>query len=152
NLMGAQYPELVEKADHIASVTEQEEQRFRRTIERGLSMLDEQFESMSQGNGRVLDGRTAFKLYDTYGFPLDLTQVICAERGYEVDTDTYDTALSEARERSEFKGVGSAIEEVYRQTLSRVPGRQVTFTGYDEEQSEGKLLAIIIDGRFVDSI
>src|SRR5690606_3736285 len=96
NLMGSQYPELVEKADHIAAVTEQEEQRFRRTIERGLSMLDDQFAHMSQAQERVLNGRAAFKLYDTYGFPLDLTQVICGERGYEVDTEAYDQALAEA--------------------------------------------------------
>ncbi len=151
NLMGSQYPELVEKADHIAAVTEQEEQRFRRTIERGLSMLDEQFAHMSQTQERVLNGRAAFKLYDTYGFPLDLTQVICGERGYEVDTEAYDQALAEARERSEFKGVGSAIEQVYRETLTLLPDHRVTFTGYEEQQSQATLLAIIVDSASVDA-
>src|SRR5690606_12059833 len=89
NLMGGQYPELVERKDHIAAVTEQEEVRFRRCIERGLSLLDESFAVLESQKSKVLAGRDAFKLYNTYGFPLDLTQVICGERGFEVDVAGY---------------------------------------------------------------
>ncbi len=151
-LMGGQYPELKDQASHIASVTEQEEVRFRKTIERGLSLLDERFDVLEGRKERVLDGRDAFKLYDTYGFPLDLTEVICHERGYQVDTAGYDAALTEARERSEFKGVEAAVEEIYRAASQRVPGKQVKFTGYNDEQNTAKLLAIIAGGQLVESV
>jgi alanyl-tRNA synthetase len=149
DLMGSQYPELRERADHIAAVTEQEEVRFRRRIERGLSLLDDSFIALDAQKTKVLDGRDAFKLYDTYGFPLDLTQVICSERGFEVDVSGYDAALTEARERSEFKGVESAVEEVYREALTLVPGKQVQFFGYKQDESVAKLVAIIADGQLV---
>ncbi len=101
--MGDQYPELRERRDHIASVAENEEVRFRQTIERGLSLLEERFEVMAKENTTTLPGADAFKLYDTYGFPLDLTDVICSERGFVVDKAGYDEALEAAKERSEFK-------------------------------------------------
>ena len=83
--MGDQYPELRERREHIASVAEGEEVRFRQTIERGLSLLEERFDIMADEHKTTLAGADAFKLYDTYGFPLDLTNVICSERGFEVD-------------------------------------------------------------------
>src|SRR6185436_8927672 len=76
-LMGAQYPELRERQDLIASVTEAEEVRFRQTIERGLGLLEDRFENLDRTSTKVLPGADAFQLYDTYGFPLDLTEVIC---------------------------------------------------------------------------
>ncbi len=152
NLMGGQYPELRERKDHIAAVTEQEEVRFRRRIERGLSLLDDSFAALENQKSKVLDGRDAFKLYDTYGFPLDLTQVICSERGYSVDVAGYDAALAEARERSEFKGVESAVEEVYREALALVPGKQVQFFGYHQDEATAKVVAIVHDGELVKEI
>jgi alanyl-tRNA synthetase len=151
-LMGAQYPELVAKSDHIQSVCEQEEVRFRRTIERGLGLLDERFEQMQAENTRVLDGAVAFNLYDTYGFPLDLTEVICKERGFDVDQAGYDAALEQARERSEFKGVERAVEGVYREALARVPNGEVSFTGYEENARSSKLVAIVSDGQLTDRL
>ncbi|HTQ06886.1 MAG TPA: alanine--tRNA ligase, partial [Polyangiaceae bacterium] len=120
-LMGADYPELVERRALIASVTLAEEERFRQTIERGLGLLEERFDEMKAKGTTVLDGRDAFQLYDTYGFPLDLTEVICAERGFTVDTASYDAALAEARERSEFKGVDQASLPVYGELLAALP-------------------------------
>lgn len=151
-LMGKQYPELLEKAEHIASVTEQEEIRFRRTIERGLQLLDERFGQLQQQGQRVLDGGDAFRLYDTYGFPLDLTQVICQERGFTVDDRGYEAALEEARRRSEFKGVEQAIEAVYREALAAVEGQSVQFTGYDNDSDRSELVAIIHDGKLVSEL
>jgi alanyl-tRNA synthetase len=151
-LMGGQYPELKEKSDHIATICEQEEVRFRRTIERGLSLLDERFDALQSEGSKRLQGGDAFKLYDTYGFPLDLTEVICAERGFEVDVPGYDAALEEARERSTFKSVGRAIEGVYRAALERVPGQAVTFTGYERDKERSELLAIIQDGQLVERV
>jgi alanyl-tRNA synthetase len=147
--MGDQYPELREKRDHIASVAEGEEIRFRQTIERGLSLLEERFEIMASENKTTLAGADAFKLYDTYGFPLDLSNVICSERGFAVDEAGYKVALEEARERSEFVSKDHAIESVYREALATVPGGAVRFTGYEKDRDSGKLLSIIKDGALV---
>ena len=147
--MGDQYPELRERRDHIASVAENEEVRFRQTIERGLSLLEERFDVMAKENTTTLPGADAFKLYDTYGFPLDLTDVICSERGFAVDKKGYDEALEEAKERSEFKSQNHAVEGVYREALAAVPGGGVRFTGYEKDRDHGKLLAIVKDGALV---
>jgi alanyl-tRNA synthetase len=118
-LMGAQYPELRERQDLIASVVEAEEVRFRQTIERGLNLLEDRFAVMAKSAQTTLPGADAFQLYDTYGFPLDLTEVICTERGFAVDQKGYDAALEEARKRSEFGGMDQAVEGVYREALGK---------------------------------
>jgi alanyl-tRNA synthetase len=147
--MGDQYPELRERKDHIASVAENEEVRFRQTIERGLSLLEERFDVMAKDSQTTLPGADAFKLYDTYGFPLDLTDVICSERGFVVDKPGYDEALEAAKGRSQFKSQNQAVEGVYREALAAVPGGAVRFTGYEKDKDHGKLLAIIKDGALV---
>jgi alanyl-tRNA synthetase len=149
-LMGGHYPELRQRSEHIASVVEQEEVRFRQTIERGLGLLDERFAELEQAGTRELDGGAAFQLYDTYGFPLDLTEVICAERGFTVDQAGYDAALGEARLRSEFKGMAEAVEGVYREALERVPGHAVQFVGYDKDVERAQVVALIKDGQLVE--
>jgi alanyl-tRNA synthetase len=150
-LMGDQYPELIARKDLIASVAEQEEVRFRETIDRGLRILEDEFTSMRDKGQRVLDGDVAFKLYDTYGFPLDLTQVICDERMIEVDQAGYDRALGEAKARSEGSKVGeAALEPVYRDALAKVPGGAVKFVGYERETAEATVVALIRDGAICD--
>ena len=151
-LLGDHYTELRERRDLIASVAEQEEVRFRETIVRGLGLLEQAFEGMAARNERVLPGSDAFRLYDTYGFPLDLTQVICAERGYDVDTEGYEQALEEARKRSEFKGAEQAVEGVYRAALERVPEGRVEFTGYERDQDTSEVAALIGDGAVVSRL
>jgi alanyl-tRNA synthetase len=148
-LMGGQYPELVQRQDLIASIAEQEEIRFRQTIERGLGMLEERFESMKATSSLRLSGADAFQLYDTFGFPLDLTQVICAERGFDVDLDGYESALEKARSRSEFKSGARAVEQVYRAALERVPGGAVKFVGYEQDSAQSEVVALIRDGELV---
>ena len=149
-LMGGHYTELRERRDLIASVTEQEEVRFRQTIDRGLGILDEELAKM-QGEGRAtLAGDAAFKLYDTYGFPIDLTEVICAEKGVGVDLEGYQRALEETRARSEFVGDAAVSLEVYRQALDKVPGKQVRFVGYEREAAEGRVVAIAQAGKEVE--
>jgi alanyl-tRNA synthetase len=145
-LMGGHYSELRERRDLIASVTEQEEVRFRQTIDRGLGILDEELDKMRSEGGQTLGGDAAFKLYDTYGFPLDLTEVICQEKGVLVDVEGYNRALEEARARSEFVGDTAVALEVYRQALDKVPEKHVRFTGYEREAGEGRVVAIIKDG------
>jgi alanyl-tRNA synthetase len=149
--MGEQYPELVERRDLIATVTEQEEIRFRETIERGLRMLDEEIVELRGRGSSTIAGATAFKLYDTYGFPLDLTEVIASERGLTVDAAGYDAALDEQRKRSEGSKVGDvAVEDVWRKALELVPGGAVRFVGYEREDAEGKVVAIVRGGALVD--
>jgi alanyl-tRNA synthetase len=150
-LMGAQYPELRERQDLIASVVEAEEVRFRQTIERGLSLLEDRFEALDARAQRTLPGADAFQLYDTFGFPLDLTQVICNERGFTVDQAGYDAALEEARKRSEFAGIDQAVEGVYREALAKLPAGGVKFNGYETTQEAGEILAIVKGGALVDS-
>jgi alanyl-tRNA synthetase len=151
-LLGEHYSELRERRDMIASVAEQEEVRFRETIVRGLGLLEQAFEDMTSRGERVLPGGDAFRLYDTYGFPLDLTQVICAERGYEVDTTGYEQALEEARKRSEFKGAEQAVEGVYRAALERVAKSRVEFTGYERDEDSSEIAALIGDGALVEQL
>ncbi len=150
DLMSGQYPELRERRDLILTVTEQEEVRFRQTIERGLGLLEEQFSRMDQAGEKTLEGSEAFTLYDTYGFPLDLTEVICAERGYSVDKAGYKAAMAEAQNRSAFKGREQAVEGVYREALESVPGGAVAFSGYEKDSDRAAVLAIVKDGALVD--
>jgi alanyl-tRNA synthetase len=155
-LMGGQYPELVTRSELIANVTRQEEERFRETIERGLKILDEEFERVDRTSGRehwVLPGATAFKLYDTYGFPVDLTQVIAAERGVAVDLEGYEKALDEQRARSEGSKLGDdAIEQVWHEVLDVIrkkSGASVQFVGYEREEAQATVVAIVRRGQLV---
>ena len=147
--MGTAYPELRERRALIESVTFAEEERFRETIERGLGLLEERFAELARTGTKVLPGRDAFRLYDTYGFPLDLTEVICAERGLSVDNQGYEEALAEARERSEFKGHDQAVESVYREALSAVPGGAVRFLGYEADSASSRVVALVQGGALV---
>ena len=150
-LMGTQYPELRERQDMIVSITEGEEVRFRQTIERGLGLLEERFDVLDKASQRTLPGADAFQLYDTYGFPLDLTEVICNERGFKVDQAGYDAALAEAKARSEFKSKDAAIEGVYREALAKLPEGASKFTGYEKTQDSAKIVAIVRGGELVSS-
>ena len=145
-LMGDAYPELRERKELIRSVVEGEEVRFRNTIERGLLLLEERFAELEREGRRELSGADAFQLYDTYGFPLDLTEVICAERGITVDHRGYEAALEQARQRSEFKGMESAVEGVYRSALEAVPTGTVRFTGYEKDSDQSRVVAVIANG------
>ncbi len=149
-LMSDQYPELAARKELILSVTEQEEVRFRQTIDRGLKILDEEVSQMRVSNRTVIGGEMAFKLYDTYGFPLDLTEVIAKERDLGVDTAGYDKALEEQRARSEGSKVGEeAVEDVWHKALAKVSA--VRFTGYEREEGEGTVLALTRGAELVES-
>ena len=150
--MGDCYPELRERREMIANNVEQEEVRFRATLERGIRLLDEEFEGMRARGEKTLSGTTAFKLYDTFGFPIDLTQVICEERMHSVDMDGYEHAMTEARARSEGSKVGEkAVGQGYRDALAKVPDGAVRFVGYEQEMHEGsKVVALLVEGALVD--
>jgi len=147
--MGDAYPELRERRDLIASVTEQEEVRFRETIERGLKMLDEESAAMKTRGETRIAGDVAFKLYDTFGFPLDLTEVIARERHLDVDYAGYEKALEAQRARSAGSKVGEeAVEKVWHAVVEK--NGPVKFTGYERESGEGRVTAIVKAGELVE--
>ena len=144
--MGEAYPELGRAEASMTSALEQEEGRFQRTLGRGLALLDEATEGM--GEGDRLSGETAFKLYDTFGFPLDLTQDVLRARGVEVDEDGFNTAMSvqKAQSQASWQGSGeTGSAEVWfglRDTLGAS-----TFTGYEATSGDAELKGIIVEGQ-----
>src|SRR5580698_7209144 len=155
-LMGSEYPELERHKELVASVARGEEERFRETIERGLKILDEEIVGLRASGKMEVGGETAFKLHDTFGFPVDLTQVIAQERGFSVDVAGYERALDEQRARSEGSKVGDeAVAHVWRAVLEdvqRASPAGVKFVGYEREEIEGRVLALIADGKIVDRV
>jgi alanyl-tRNA synthetase len=150
-LMGETYPELARRRDLIVTVSRQEEERFRETLERGLRILEDELTRAKNSPGAALAGATAFKLYDTYGFPIDLTQVIASEQGVAIDIDGYEKALEEQRARSEgSKLPDAAVEPVWHEVLEAVrrrTGGAVTFVGYERESADAVVIAIVKDGQ-----
>lgn len=148
--MGEAFPELKRAEPMITAQLEQEEARFQRTLGRGLALLDDATEGLE--DGAALPGETAFKLYDTYGFPLDLTQDVLRGRGLTVDTDGFDTAMAEqkASGKANWKGSGDAATDgVWSELFSRLGPTH--FTGYSETSGKGELLAIVSDGQLADA-
>ena len=148
--MGRAYPELV-RAEALTSETlKLEETRFRKTLERGLSLLNDATSDLHKGDS--LDGETAFKLYDTYGFPLDLTQDALRARGIGVDISSFTDAMErqKAEARSHWTGSGDKATETIWFELKEKNGA-TEFLGYDTEAAEGVIQAIVKDGVAVDS-
>ncbi len=146
--MGAAYPELPRAEALISETLLLEETRFRKTLERGLKLLDEESHGLKAGD--VFRGETAFKLYDTYGFPLDLTQDALKPRGITVDTDAFAKSMEQQREdaRRAWKGTGEAQTDAIWFDLREKLGA-TEFLGYDTEQAEGLVLAVVADGKSV---
>jgi len=147
--MGGAYPELRRAEATIAETLRQEEVRFRATLGRGMALLDEA--SAHLAAGAVLPGETAFKLYDTYGFPLDLTQDALRAKGIAVDTDGFDVAMARQRKmaRESWAGSGQQAEGAVWLALRERLG-PTSFRGYDELETVGSVLAIVKDGVDVE--
>src|ERR671916_2157165 len=143
--MGQAYPELVRAEPLIVETLKLEESRFRRTLERGLTILEEETRGLTPG--QKLSGDTAFTLYDTYGFPLDLTQDALKPRGIGVDTGAFNAAMERQREkaRAAWGGSGEAATEAVWFALGERAGA-TEFLGYDAETAEGVVLALLKDG------
>jgi alanyl-tRNA synthetase len=148
--MGRAYPELVRAEALISETLKLEENRFRKTLERGLGLLEEASADLNAGDR--LDGEVAFKLYDTYGFPLDLTQDALRQRGVEVDTAAFDQAMQrqKAEARANWAGSGEAATDAIWFSLRDRLGA-TEFLGYDTESAEGVITAIVSDGSETDS-
>jgi len=147
--MGRAYPELVRAESLISETLKLEENRFHKTLDRGLSLLSDATATM--GKGDMLDGETAFKLYDTYGFPLDLTQDALRERGIGVDISSFTDAMArqKAEARSHWAGSGDKATETVWFELKDKNGA-TEFLGYDTETAEGVIQAIVKDGVSLD--
>ncbi|HSG35623.1 MAG TPA: alanine--tRNA ligase, partial [Sphingomonadaceae bacterium] len=148
--MGHAYPELVRAQALIEEVLEREEARFRQTLEKGLRLLDEETGNMAEGD--QLPGETAFKLYDTYGFPYDLTEDALRNRGIGIDRAGFDVAMERQKEaaRAAWKGSGAAAdEEVWFDIAEREGASE--FTGYVSTSGEGQVVALVVDGKEVPS-
>ena len=148
--MGAAYPELVRAQPLLEQVLAQEETRFRQTLANGLKLLDEATADMAHGG--TLPGETAFKLYDTYGFPYDLTEDALRARGLNVDRSGFDTAMAEqkAQARAAWKGSGEKASNELWFDLAEEFG-STEFTGYSGDEGEGVVLAIVRDGQRVET-
>ncbi|MEI6573261.1 MAG: alanine--tRNA ligase [Alphaproteobacteria bacterium] len=149
--MGLAYPELGRAEALIEETLRLEETRFRKTLERGLTMLDDETKSLSSGG--KFSGETAFTLYDTYGFPLDLTQDALRPRGIAVDTDAFNAAMERQREkaRAAWSGSGEAATDTVWFAVKEKVGA-TEFLGYDTEQAEGVIRALVSNGQIVDRL
>jgi alanyl-tRNA synthetase len=146
--MGGHYGELRAAQALIAETLRAEESRFRQTLDRGLKLLDAELDGLAEG--AALSGEAAFKLYDTYGFPLDLTQDALRERGRAVDTAGFDAAMAaqKARARASWAGSGDAADATIWFDLAEKHG-VTEFLGYEMERAEGQVLALVVDGAEV---
>ena len=149
--MGQAYPDLVRAENLIEETLRLEETRFRKTLERGLSILDEKSASLKKGD--MFDGDTAFTLYDTYGFPLDLTQDALKSRGIGVDLASFTDAMDrqQAKARASWAGRGdTASENIWFPLREKLGATE--FLGYETESAEGVVSALVKDGKDADSL
>ncbi len=142
-VMGEAYPELSERREFVEKILLQEERRFRETLESGLSLLDDH---LSRSDSSVIEGDLVFKLYDTHGFPVDLTADIARERGLAVDYEGFEARMAEQRERARAASrFGRPQEEI-------VDAGESQFTGYETLEDIGKVIALYRDGRSVQRL
>lgn len=147
------YPELEEKKEFIFNVLTQEETKFNKTIDQGLSILNTMEEELAAGNSKVLAGTDAFKLYDTYGFPLDLTKEILEEKGYEVDEDGFQKAMEEqrtaartARKTTNYMGADATVYDQINPSITS------EFIGYDKLEATSDITVLTTDTEITEAI
>lgn len=148
--MGDFYPELRDKEALITSSVEGEEERFLQTLDQGTRILNE---ALKKIDGKTLPGELVFRLYDTYGFPVDLTHLMAAEQGFDVDQENFEKHMEQAREkaRSSWKGAAASADQVHLLELSQLGG-ETLFSGYDHLQEKGEILALSNGQKQVTSL
>jgi alanyl-tRNA synthetase len=144
--MGEAYPELKAGEQRVTDMLRQEEERFFETIENGMAILDAELAEMTKSGSTVLNGETAFKLHDTYGFPLDLTADICRERNVTVDSTAFDAAMARQKEQARAAGKFKMAANL------EYSGLPTTFHGYEKLETVAKVLALYKDGIAVESL
>ncbi len=142
NIMGEFYPEIIGSASNVKSVIESEERRFLETIENGMDRLDEIVKSVKKSGNKTISGNDAFVLYDTFGFPLEMTTEMAIEQKLTVDTEGFNAEMSKQRERGKqsWKGSDLGLDTVYDEIISSCGNTE--FLGYNSESAEGKILAL----------
>ena len=151
-LMGAAYPEIVEHRELILSIVGSEEERFGATLRQGMGFLETELASLS-GSGDMLDGRVAFTLHDTYGFPFELTAEIAAEKGIDVDVDTFSTEMEAQRDRARaavkdesWSTYGGALSEIAKESGA------TEFVGYERDETDAHVVAVLHEGAVVERL
>ncbi len=144
--MGTAYPELANGERRVMDILRQEEERFFATIENGMAILESELGEMTKSGADTFDGETAFKLHDTYGFPLDLTADICREREVKVDTAAFDAAMARQKEQARAAGKFKMAANLDYE------GPSTTFHGYDVLEARGNILALYKDGAAVNEL
>jgi len=149
-VMKEAYPELRETEDFISKVIRNEEERFQETLDSGLKILREEMETLKKTNKKVFPGEIAFRLYDTFGFPLDLSSEILQEEGLIIDEEGFQAQMIQQRQKSKqaWQGIGEGrIKDVYRKLYTE--GLRTKFLGYEQLQSESKILKLIKGNEIV---
>jgi alanyl-tRNA synthetase len=143
--MGQAYPEIRENRTFVEKVAQQEEESFRRTLDKGLGILEQEMSRLAAAADRVIPGKVAFQLYDTFGFPLDLTRVIAGERGLSVDEPGFDRHMAEQRARSEWKGSGeAAVGDLHKHIAAELG--ETHFLGYETTLAQAEVKALVVSG------
>ena len=148
---GEAYPELVEKKDYIQKIIQVEEDNFAATIDKGEEIIADYIEQLKKDGKTVLDGASAFKLYDTFGFPLELTEEILAENGFSADEEGFKEHMQAQKDLAR-KNRKSNEDEGWDQNELELDVQKTTFTGYDTLSDTSLVAAIIADGKLVDSV
>jgi alanyl-tRNA synthetase len=150
--MGEIYPELVVEQERAAKILKIEEERFGRTLQQGMRILDEILDGLRSSGEKTIPGGEVFKLYDTFGFPVDLVRDIALDSGFVVDEQGFHEAMEAQRERARASWVGEeeAIAAIYREVSSEIGGTE--FVGYETLESESVVKAIIKDGKVVEEV
>ncbi len=149
--MRDQYPEILDNLKYIQEIIKIEEERFLATVDKGLLILNEEISNLKQSGKNIITGEVAFKLYDTFGFPLDLVEDIAAEQNFSVDKKGFQNEMARQQEQSRKSWVGSGesgIDEIYKKLSS--DNIKTVFTGYTELKTDSKIIAIIKDGKILD--
>jgi alanyl-tRNA synthetase len=145
--MGKAYPELASRREHIALVVKSEEERFNETLDVGIELFEKVAKEVQAQGGKIIPGSEVFKLYDTYGFPLDLTQVMADEKGLSLDREGYERAMASQRERA--RSAAKFSQKVGEDALTKarafaLPGENSRYRGYDQDETETKISKVYV--------
>ena len=151
-VMKAGYPELPGRADYIYKVIELEEERFQRTLDQGMAILTELMAELEAKGAREISGDDAFRLYDTYGFPLELTKEIAEESGFRVDEEGFRRGMMEQRERARAANRKTGYLGDETETVADALGLETQFIGYDHLEGQARILALLVDGQSVPQV
>ncbi|MDD5492067.1 MAG: alanine--tRNA ligase [bacterium] len=148
--MKEHYPELTEAKEHTYNIIINEEKKFQQTLEQGLVILEEIITGLKKTKNKMISGKIVFQLYDTYGFPPDMTKEIAAEQGFQTDDKEFETEMEQQREKARSAWKGSGAEDLSFYSLLHKDTGDTIFTGYTENSAKSKILALLVDKKQVN--